>query len=102
MAHEFSFNIRRDKGVIHEKIVTEFKGQTGGLVQVGADKWVISAPYADWADKIYNFEARPDDVFISSLMRSGTTWTQEMIWLICNNLDYETASKRHNLNVSHI
>lgn len=49
--------------------------------------------YLKYADKIYNFQARADDVWIVTYPRSGTTWTQEMIWLICNDLDYETAQR---------
>lgn len=28
---------------------------------------------------------------IATYPRSGTTWTQEMVWLICNNLDFDAA-----------
>ncbi|KAH1025604.1 hypothetical protein HUJ05_010297 [Dendroctonus ponderosae] len=27
------------------------------------------------------------------ILSSGTTWTQEMVWLLCNNLDFQTAAK---------
>ena len=29
-----------------------------------------------------------------SYPRSGTTWTQELVWLLANNLDYESAKSR--------
>jgi Sulfotransferase domain len=90
---DFPYSIRKLKGVIHNKLVDELKGQPGGLVQVGPEKWILPASYEDFAEQIYNFEARPDDVYICTFPRSGTTWTQEMIWLICNDLDYETAMK---------
>jgi Sulfotransferase domain len=91
MAQEYPFTIRKLRGVFNTKIINEFKAFTGGMVQVGQDKWLLPAKYEQFAEEIYNFEARPDDVFICTFPRSGTTWTQEMIWLICNNLDYETA-----------
>lgn len=93
MEKDFPYNIQRFKGVIHEKLRKEFKGQPKGLVQVGPEKWILPQSYTDFAETIYNFEARSDDVFITTFPRSGTTWTQEMIWLICNDLDYETALK---------
>lgn len=36
-------------------------------------------------------EVYPDDVWVSSYPKSGTTWCQEMVWLICNNLNFEAA-----------
>ncbi|XP_045532588.1 luciferin sulfotransferase-like [Pieris brassicae] len=36
-------------------------------------------------------EIRPSDVFVVTYARSGTTWTQELVWLVANDLDYDTA-----------
>lgn len=90
---KFPYSVRKIKGVTHSKIVSDFRALTDGLIQVGPEKYIISPAYENWAEQIYNFEARQDDVWICTLPRTGTTWTQEMIWLICNNLDYETAKK---------
>lgn len=92
MQHQdFPYTIRPVKGVIHSKILSDFPGMSEGLVQVGQEKWIMPAKYQQFAEQIYNFQARSDDVWICTSPRSGTTWTQEMIWLICNNLDYQTA-----------
>ncbi|XP_058457125.1 luciferin sulfotransferase-like [Malaya genurostris] len=40
-----------------------------------------------------NMEIHKDDIWLGSFPKSGTTWSQEMVWLICNNLDYEQARK---------
>lgn len=90
---DFPYSIRNIKGMVHNKLVSDFQGQPNGVIQVGPEKWLLQSGYEKFAEKIYNFEARPDDVWICTLPRSGTTWTQEMIWLLCNDLDYETASK---------
>lgn len=90
----FPYSIRKLKGVVHNKVVKEFPGQPNGLVQVGPEKWLMPGAYEFFAEKIYNFEARPDDVYICTFPRSGISWTQEMVWLLCNNLDYETALKK--------
>ena len=34
---------------------------------------------------------RPDDVFICTYPKVGTTWTQEMVWQILNGFDVETG-----------
>ncbi|XP_011314861.1 sulfotransferase 4A1 [Fopius arisanus] len=40
-----------------------------------------------------NFQAKPDDVWIMTLPRSGTTVTQEIVYLLMNNFNFETARK---------
>lgn len=85
--------------LINRKIVASLlmscvsAGQPTGFVQIGPEKWLLPHKFRHCANEIYGFEARPDDVWICTYPRSGTTWTQEMIWLICNDLDYETAQK---------
>lgn len=38
------------------------------------------------------FEVRPDDVWVLSYPKAGTTWLQEIVYLISTNFDYETAA----------
>ncbi|KAL4704447.1 hypothetical protein ACJJTC_014379 [Scirpophaga incertulas] len=45
------------------------------------------------AEHIYNMNVRPDDIWVITFPRSGTTWIQELIWLLENDLDYETAKQ---------
>ncbi|XP_055691896.1 sulfotransferase 1 family member D1-like [Lutzomyia longipalpis] len=37
---------------------------------------------------IENFKVRSDDTWVLSYPKTGTTWTQEMVWQISNNLDF--------------
>lgn len=54
---------------------------------------VITPTYLDAADRIRNLTVYEDDVWIVTFPKAGTTWTQEMVWLIDHDLDYGTASK---------
>lgn len=68
-------------------------------------KWRIepcfmTAKYAQFAEAIHNFEVRPDDIWIVSYPKCGTTWTLEMIWMLNNDLNYETATTV-SLNARH-
>ena len=65
-------------------------------VPINLDNWtpkscILSTRYEKLADKIKNLEVHQDDVWLCTFPKSGTTWASEMIWLICNNLDYEGA-----------
>ncbi|KAI5714784.1 hypothetical protein M8J77_005566 [Diaphorina citri] len=47
--------------------------------------------YVNFAEDIINMDVRDDDVWVCSFPKTGTTWTQEMVWCIANNLDFEAA-----------
>lgn len=49
--------------------------------------------YKNYKDQIENLNVRPDDLFSISFPKSGSNWSQEMIWLLNNNLDFKTAEK---------
>lgn len=42
-------------------------------------------------DRVHNFEVRDDDVYIVTSTKCGTTWAQEMTWLILNDFNFEKA-----------
>ncbi|XP_030558182.1 sulfotransferase 1 family member D1 isoform X2 [Drosophila novamexicana] len=42
-------------------------------------------------DRVHDFEVREDDVWIVTLPKCGTTWMQELTWLVLNRCDFETA-----------
>lgn len=86
------FAIKNLPAAIHEKLSRDFLGHKEGYIWAGADNLIMPKAYADFAEVIRDFEARPDDIYISTVPRSGTTLTQEMIWLITNDLDFVRAS----------
>ncbi|XP_075992914.1 luciferin sulfotransferase-like [Anticarsia gemmatalis] len=60
--------------------------------RLGPSGTIVTAAYMKDAANIYNMPLRPTDVFVASYQRSGTTWTQELVWLLANDLDYTTAA----------
>ncbi|XP_065082227.1 luciferin sulfotransferase-like [Ochlerotatus camptorhynchus] len=52
----------------------------------------LNTRYQTLDQRIKDMEIKPDDVWLVTYPKSGTTWCQEMIWLICNDLDYEKAN----------
>ncbi|CAB3235055.1 unnamed protein product [Arctia plantaginis] len=63
------------------------------LSRFGPRGYMLYEPYKKDAANIYNMPLRPTDVFVTSYQRSGTTMTQELVWLIQNNLDYSKAAR---------
>lgn len=78
-----------------KKLLELFKGERTGWVLVGPKKWFFPYKYTVEGQGYYNFKARPDDTWVLSYPRSGTTWTQELVWLLSNNLDFERAKTEY-------
>ncbi|GLH10758.1 Uncharacterized protein GBIM_15660 [Gryllus bimaculatus] len=54
---------------------------------------VLPLRFTDSAQQIKEFEVREDDVWIITPPQSGTTWTQEMVWLLVNDLNYDKSKE---------
>ena len=46
-------------------------------------------------EKIQNFSFRADDILIMSHPKTGSTWAQETVWLMINNLEIAKSKKIH-------
>jgi len=44
-------------------------------------------------ERIYNFELREDDIWIVTYPKCGTTWTQELVWMLVNDVDIEAGKE---------
>lgn len=74
--------------LLNEKFKSEVRS---GFVEVGKDNFCVPIYYEKFEKIINQFEVRDSDVYVLAHPKTGTTWAQEMIWLIVNNLDYEGA-----------
>ncbi|XP_066994999.2 luciferin sulfotransferase-like [Anabrus simplex] len=77
-------------------LVTEIVQHMSGIINRGACRFgpkgcLLPTPYTDYVQRLKNFEVREDDVWIVAFPKSGTTWSQEMIWLLIHDLDYKGA-----------
>ncbi|XP_045478187.1 sulfotransferase 1C4-like [Harmonia axyridis] len=78
---------------LNAELVSFYRGEKDGFVQVGDKKWFYPKKFRILADELKNFEVRSDDIWITGYPRSGTTLTEELCWLISHNLDYVKAKK---------
>lgn len=56
-------------------------------------KCFLTKKYSKLADRIQNFIIRPDDVWIVSFPKCGTTWLMNIVWQLKQNLDFSTDLK---------
>lgn len=54
----------------------------------------LPALFNKYKDEIENYAVRSDDVWSITCPKAGSTWSQEMIWLLNNNLNYEEAKQK--------
>ncbi|KAM7350263.1 sulfotransferase 4 [Cochliomyia hominivorax] len=90
---KFPYEINLVDEKTNEELIKYFHGEKDGFVQVGPEKYFFPIKYKQEAEYYYNFQARPSDIWVVTFPRSGTTWTQELVWLLANNLDFEKARK---------
>ncbi|CAH0554476.1 unnamed protein product [Brassicogethes aeneus] len=70
--------------LLEEKYTSIFRP---GYVEI--DGVTLPRRYKELKNDIDDFDVFEDDIWICSFPKTGTTWTQEMIWMIVNNLDFK-------------
>lgn len=78
------------EGEVKEQL-ERFFGRRDHFIEVNPGRVVMPKRFADLGDSIRALPVRSDDVWLMSFPRAGSTWAQELIWLLGNNLDYEAA-----------
>jgi len=89
----FPFKLR-PYDAAHQKQIAEDYGPGFGQGLTRVNHWGYNLQ--GWVteevmEKLYNQPVEQGDVWVVTLPKCGTTWTQEMVWLLANDLDYESA-----------
>ncbi|XP_049943315.1 luciferin sulfotransferase-like [Schistocerca serialis cubense] len=66
-----------------------------GLVKITPSNCTLPVEFMEDAQTILNLEVKPDDVWVVTFPKSGTTWTQELVWLLMNDLNFDLAKRTH-------
>ena len=88
----YPFKIRPLPDDVQKKIANDFLGYPNGLVSCNHWDFKLSATLTEeHMEELYNYPLDKRDVWVVTPPKCGTTWSQEMIWLLANDLDYEGA-----------
>jgi len=83
--HSFDFSFPER----NEQIKDQFLGFREGLVSSHPGNWMMTCATAETIEDIRSMEVRDDDIWLVTYPKTGTTWMQELIWQVVNNLDLE-------------
>ncbi|XP_013146116.1 PREDICTED: sulfotransferase family cytosolic 1B member 1-like [Papilio polytes] len=91
-SNKFPYDIRPIEES-EQQILSKHFHERYKYIQIGPKNYFMISNYGNDAANIYNMPLRPDDIFVASFPRSGTTWTQELVWLLASDLDYSKAAQ---------
>jgi len=76
-----------------EEILKYFPKYTEGMVQTEPGRFTLPTSFKGIANDLANFPFDPSDIIIHGFPKSGTTWIQDMVWVLQNNMDFEGVKK---------
>jgi len=80
-----------------QKLVREVRGENSTfktLLKTEPQTVTLVPGFIPLQKRILNMKVRPDDVWIITPPKCGTTWTQEITWLLMNKADTVTAKEK--------
>ena len=82
----YYYDIISDHPLIRE-LTDKTTGYTDGFIRIQPSGFIL--PYhTNYLEKIKTFEERPNDIWVSSFPKSGTTWALEMVWCLMSDLNF--------------
>lgn len=80
------------EGEEQEQIGKDFTGYKNGMVRLTPGRWLFPRTFTKFANRCFNFKWRPSDVVLMTYPKCGTTWTQEIVWTMRNNANFDHPS----------
>ena len=87
MSSKITWSSLDDTGKLNE-LWGETSSQRDSIISTPHDV-VMPKTYEAISERIQNFKVREDDIWIITYPKCGTTWTQEIVWHIMNDVKYE-------------
>ena len=87
MSSKITWSSLDDTGKLNE-LWGETSSQRDSIISTPHDV-VMPKTYEAISERIQNFKVREDDIWIITYPKCGTTWTQEIVWHIMNDVNKE-------------
>ncbi|GLV32781.1 Sulfotransferase 2 [Carabus blaptoides fortunei] len=69
--------------ILNKSFLNEFR--TG---YIKMDNFVLPEYFKEFSDRVESFEVKNTDIWVCSFPKTGTTWTQEMVWMLGTDSDF--------------
>ncbi|XP_047740682.1 uncharacterized protein LOC108682228 [Hyalella azteca] len=76
-----------------------FKGHLAGAHTLQPDGWFFPTTQKKYCQEILDFEYEENDVVVMTMPKSGTTWTQEVVWTMRKNPNLDNPDANQPLHV---
>jgi hypothetical protein len=60
--------------------------------------FMMPESFVEKFEKSKKFEVHSDDIWFTCFPKTGSTWAQEMVWLLNNDMDFEAAKTLLQVN----
>ena len=87
--------VSKENEIDKEILIESVKGTQNGMKLVNG---VYFPLYVENLNLIKSMKVRSDDIFIIGYPKSGMKWTQELVWIIKNNLDFSYSRLKNHIN----
>ncbi|XP_076039239.1 sulfotransferase 1A1-like [Oratosquilla oratoria] len=84
---------------LKERVRKFFSLRKSDLIRLDSPGWLLPKRFLKFADRLYGFKFKKDDVIIMTWPKCGTKWMQEIIWTMRNNPNFDNPAAKTSVHL---